>query len=538
MKKILITTFIILTTIIPQATLASVSCGAVYCQSDQICNNDPASPACLSKTNQDCTQSSDCGSGVCTIPAGESKNKCFVQLSTGLPIGSVCNVNSECLSNDCEGSQKKNGAGNATSYCDCNDAGDCQQKWGAPASGEWECVDGASVTFDLDYCVNEANKRIEPTLPEYKNDASMFGKLSDALFDTKALQANLLQEVKSFKPGLEIRLPGLTFSDLAKTVDSEGYIQIPWIGEFIRALYNFGLVIVSIVAVVMIIMQGAKIVVSGGESKVEGYKKIGQIAVGLVIAWGSYAILYTINPALVEFKSLKIKYIETIPLDVFDKGEAPTPSHPKALNATNFDALFQSYGNCISVDWHVIKAMAYIESSLDSSVVNSLGFAGLFQTKTNFCQSSLKRYGLDNKCTELTNPELSTAVGTSMIRDSINQIKKKCPNIDGDSLAYFIYIGHQSGQGTLSNVIAQTCTYTNAYTYIHSSWEKQSGGKYADSTGKKRTAVHIATEADKGAKKMIGLVQGMGVTNALTTVDKNKCPLDTASLRFILTVTP
>ena len=35
----------------------------------------------------------------------------------------------------------------------------------------------------------------------------------------------------------------------------------------------------------------------------------------MVIAWGSYAILYNINPDLTSFKSLKVKYIDpqTVP---------------------------------------------------------------------------------------------------------------------------------------------------------------------------------------------------------------------------------
>lgn len=234
--------------------------------------------------------------------------------ATDLPIGSPCKDNSDCRSNDCETSEKKDASNNNLRFCDCNDAGDCQQQYGAPASGVWKCVDGASVTADLDYCINEANNRIESTLPEYETNTSLMGRLHTALFDTKALQATLMQEVMTFKPGLEIRLPGLEFSDLAKKVDEEGFLHIPWIGEFLKAIYNFGLAIISIVAVVMIIMQGAKIIVSGGESKVEGYKKIGQIAIGLMIAWGSYAILYTINPALVQFNSLKVKYIEKKPL--------------------------------------------------------------------------------------------------------------------------------------------------------------------------------------------------------------------------------
>ena len=350
---------------------------------------------------------------------------------------------------------------------------------------------------------------------------------------------NVADDLKISKPVIEVNIPQLTFSDVEKNVDAEGYLHLPWIGEYIATVYKFGLGIISIIAVVMIIIQGLRIITSGGgENKNSGYKKIFQAIIGLFIAWGSYAILYTVNPALVEFKTLKVKYIEPIPLDVYDKGETPTPLHPKALNFTGFDLLFQTYGNCIPTDWHIIKAMAYVESSLDANVVNSLGFAGLFQTKNVYCQSSLKRYGLDDKCNQLTNPELSTAVGTSMIRDSITQIKKNCPAIDGDSLTYFIYLGHQSGQGTLNNVITKTCNYTTAYNFIHASWEQQSGGKYADSTGGKRTARVIAAEADKGARKMIGLVKGMGVENILTTINKDKCPLDTPSLRFTTTVTP
>lgn len=217
---------------------------------------------------------------------------------------------------DCEESDKKDGSGNNLKYCTTNSDEDCQNAYSAETPGQWKRSSGADYTYDLAYCYNDSvSPVVVRTAAGVNKNASPIGKLADAVFDSPAARTALLEEVKTFKPGLEIRLPGLTFSDLGKNIDSEGYLHIPWIGEFIKAVYNFGLVIVSIIAVVMIIMQGAKIVVSGGESKVEGYKKIGQVAVGLVIAWGSYAILYTINPALVEFKSLRVKYIQTIALD-------------------------------------------------------------------------------------------------------------------------------------------------------------------------------------------------------------------------------
>lgn len=128
------------------------------------------------------------------------------------------------------------------------------------------------------------------------------------------------------KPLLEINIPGLNFSNVASSSDESGtYVYIPWIQELITVLYKFGIAIVSIVAVVIIIIQGLRVITSaGGEAKNEAYKKILQSIIGLFIAWGSYAILYNINPALVQFNALKVKVIEGIPADFGTTELAPT----------------------------------------------------------------------------------------------------------------------------------------------------------------------------------------------------------------------
>ena len=121
---------------------------------------------------------------------------------------------------------------------------------------------------------------------------------------------------------ININIPGLNFSKITGEVDSEGYLYIPWIGQYIGAIYRYAMIAASILAVVMIIIEGAKIIVSaGGEMKTSGYKRIGQIVVGLIILWGSYAIMYNINPDLVSFRALKIKFVQTIPLG--DEGNDP-----------------------------------------------------------------------------------------------------------------------------------------------------------------------------------------------------------------------
>ncbi|GEM_PF-6322902 len=118
-----------------------------------------------------------------------------------------------------------------------------------------------------------------------------------------------VKELKIVKPTLEINIPQLKFSDLENSIDSEGNLTLPYIGEYMSAIYKVALVAISIIAVIMIIVEGVKITTIGGEARAAGLKKIGQVVIGLFIAWGSYTILYTINPDLVNFNALKVKYI-------------------------------------------------------------------------------------------------------------------------------------------------------------------------------------------------------------------------------------
>ncbi len=76
------------------------------------------------------------------------------------------------------------------------------------------------------------------------------------------------------------------------------------IGEFIVLMYKYLLTIASIVAVVMVIIAGAQWITSGGNSEAIGSakKRIGGALIGLFIAYMSYFVLNTINPALVNLR--------------------------------------------------------------------------------------------------------------------------------------------------------------------------------------------------------------------------------------------
>lgn len=76
------------------------------------------------------------------------------------------------------------------------------------------------------------------------------------------------------------------------------------IGDFIKVNYNYFLAIISVLAVLIIIIAGVQWTVSAGSAEVinSAKKRIGGALIGLVIAYLSFAILQTINPALVNLR--------------------------------------------------------------------------------------------------------------------------------------------------------------------------------------------------------------------------------------------
>lgn len=103
------------------------------------------------------------------------------------------------------------------------------------------------------------------------------------------------------KPGWGKCLPsGVVTTEIA----FGGKTQFLHLGEFIKTNYNYAIGIAAILAVIMIIVAGVQWVTSGGNSESIGSakKRIGGALVGLFIAYMSYVILNTINPALVGLR--------------------------------------------------------------------------------------------------------------------------------------------------------------------------------------------------------------------------------------------
>jgi hypothetical protein len=86
------------------------------------------------------------------------------------------------------------------------------------------------------------------------------------------------------------------------------------IGDFIRYMYKYAIMVAGLLSTLMIIVAGFQWAVSGGNSSTiqSAQKKIGNSIIGLMVAVLSYTILNWVNPNLVNFRLPQIWLINTI----------------------------------------------------------------------------------------------------------------------------------------------------------------------------------------------------------------------------------
>lgn len=102
----------------------------------------------------------------------------------------------------------------------------------------------------------------------------------------------------------QVAIPGYNNFDSSKTDTSN-------IATLVRAIYNYGIGIVGILAAVVLMYGGVLWIVAGGNTTQVGEAKtwIGAALTGLLLALTSYLILDTVNPALVNLQTSEIKTV-------------------------------------------------------------------------------------------------------------------------------------------------------------------------------------------------------------------------------------
>lgn len=115
-------------------------------------------------------------------------------------------------------------------------------------------------------------------------------------------------------PKLQVTIPGLNLSPVEPPKEGQESVSIPWIGEYIQAIYKWAIGIVGIVAAVVLMVAGVMwITAAGNATRVSEAKAwITAAITGLILALCSWMILNTINPDLINLKPIKVKVVNEI----------------------------------------------------------------------------------------------------------------------------------------------------------------------------------------------------------------------------------
>lgn len=119
-----------------------------------------------------------------------------------------------------------------------------------------------------------------------------------------------------FAPKLSINIPTITFSSVQmQNTGSEGgvsgFIDIPWIAQYMKGVYSYGVGIAGLLAGVMIVIGGFYYLTAGGDvTRIQkGKQRITDAVIGLFLVFGAFLLLSTLNPALTSFDALRVQTI-------------------------------------------------------------------------------------------------------------------------------------------------------------------------------------------------------------------------------------
>lgn len=144
------------------------------------------------------------------------------------------------------------------------------------------------------------------------------------------------EEIKTYpeqvKPVLAVPIPDLQFSDIIID-ENQGTIDIPFIADYISALYKYAIGVAAVLATVMIMIGGLQYLMAGGDATRVGNakKRITDAMIGLLLSLGTYMILAAVNPDLVSLKNIRVQLVEEV---LFPETLATTQQNTVGLGAS------------------------------------------------------------------------------------------------------------------------------------------------------------------------------------------------------------
>jgi hypothetical protein len=152
-------------------------------------------------------------------------------------------------------------------------------------------------------------------------------------------------------PDIQIKFPDKLFQTQVACSDNKDgtkTCQVPWIAEYISAIYKYAVGIVGIIAVIVMMLGGVLWMTAGGSAPrvSEARAWITAALTGLVLILASYTILYTVNPDLVNLKYINIKTVK-LAAPTLSQGTCQWSNYdkdnPNAKSCSNLSGLGQNW---------------------------------------------------------------------------------------------------------------------------------------------------------------------------------------------------
>lgn len=229
------------------------------------------------------------------------------------------------------------------------------------------------------------------------------------------------------------------------------FYNVPWIGEYISQFYVFAVGVTSILAVVVIMIAGFVWTMAGGNtSQVENAKGYIKGAVtGLILMLGSYTFLYTINPNLVRFDSLRLPVVKNIELEQVNIIE-----------------------NSMSCRWEQfnLASLGGVDPTSLGGTPTDISDCPFGMINGNNCEDSLKKEGQVCCCKKL---ELSSSLNIVQRSHASPQLAKLIEYVNANRTCY---------DGTKCGVIVTSISDNNIINGKCQPW-KTTGQKYSQPEG-------------------------------------------------------
>ena len=236
----------------------------------------------------------------------------MVQASSIAPFSQVSNAadfvtlgGGKCVYYNGSGCSAGNWYANPKSNCDWEPC--CQLQLTGYQPQDWEYIFSKSCS----------GSNAQVTIVEYPDKKQCLNPNFDCCCSTPPVAPTIAPATpktpKFTMPEFQIPIDTVKLSSTTCITDASGNYQcsVPWIGQYVVGLYNYGLSIAGILAAIVLMAGGVLWLISGGDaSKVTQAKEliVGSI-VGLIILAGSYVLLTQINPNLTIFQPISISAI-------------------------------------------------------------------------------------------------------------------------------------------------------------------------------------------------------------------------------------